>query len=230
LPTRAVVQIFSAVGGIAAAVVCGAHDARADGRDLTLSIGDLSSKQMVSYEAWVAELRECTQADAASAEKQPVLDVPRLVKRKQAVTIKGRLVPGYCDSLLMGCPGSPCCNVCDFDWFVVPPRCPKWRLAIRREWEDFRLRGGGMDCAVLGFGRRAVAVIVAGRLEGASGDLIVATDICRVGSGAASQLTDAEYTRLMSTTPGNKSTVPRGCPRPPEKPVPPARARAKPLN
>lgn len=224
-------RVVAAAAGIAS-VVYGAPETLANGCcGHTLYIGDRNCEDRVTYEVWVAQLRACTRDDVATAEKQPVVadDVPSLIKGKQAVAIKGRLAPGGADCTLMGC-SSECCNSCSFDWVVAPHRsCPNWRFGVRRKGEYFQLQGAGTDCAVRRFGGQAVEVIIAGWLEGGSaGDRIVATDMCRVGSGAASQLTDADYARLMSPSPARKATIPRGCPQPVEGPPPPPGVRAKP--
>jgi hypothetical protein len=187
-------------------------------RQASLSICDHKGPGR-EYSVWVEALRVCAPAAVAAARRPLQDDLTQLVKSKKAVTVRARLVPGPAMCTLMDC-DSDCCNGCSFEWVVVPRRdCPNWRLAIRRAGKDDRFRGNGIDCVVHSFGARAAEVIVTGRLEtggdGLVSDAIVATDICRVESGDANRLSDADHARLMSPPPAEPE--PRVCPRRPQQ-------------
>ena len=189
-------------------------------RRAMMAVGD------AGYESWIATVRECTPADVAGAKPHlPGLQAD-LARRKPAVSIEGRLMPGMPECNLMSCAPSPCCNGCSFEWVVVPRRdCPDRKLRVRLSSSPFALRGGGMDCAVLGYGRDADWVIVTGRIGG-EGDIVGGADLCRLRSltaiEAKDQLSDADYERLGSpATKRRKADNPPNCPPPPAAPVGP---------
>jgi hypothetical protein len=201
--------------------------ATAADRRQTLWIGDGSTEEWVKYEDWVARLRPCTPADIAGAKRPLPEQVEPLVRSKQPVAMKGRLVPGRAECSLVGWkPPGVCLNGCNFDWVVVPRReCPDWRFPVRRADHHLRLQGGGSDCGVGGFGAQAVEVIVTGHLERRGTASVedatipaamVATEMCRLDGRDASRLSDADLAALTAAR-----AVTRKCPSLPKPPSPP---------
>lgn len=197
----------------------------------TLSIGDGNSEDRIAYERWATELRPCTSADVASAKPFPD-DLEPLVKGKQRVAVRGRVVPGTADCTLVKWTPPACDNGCSFDWVLLPRReCPSWRFAIRRVGQYFRFRGNGTDCGVRTFGSRAAAdVILTGHLEGKGNGVdpagmyvVVTTDMCRVGDASqrltSQRLTDAEIAEPGAPQPQPRR-APQKCPPVPRRPPP----------
>jgi hypothetical protein len=150
------------------------------------------------YETWIAQVRACTPAEMGRAKPQLPGTREQRAKQQPAVSIEGRLMPTAPDCNLIECGGevdgvyrsSPCCNICGFEWVVIPRRCPAHPLHVG-------LQGGGMDCAALGFGPDADWVIVTGRIGG-QGDVVVDADLCKLSSPQKDQLRDDELERLAS--------------------------------
>jgi hypothetical protein len=150
--------------------------------------------------------------------------------------VRGRLVPGAADCLLIRWTPETCANGCSFDWLLLPrPECPLWQFGIRRA-DHSRLRGNGTQCEVRSFGSQAADVILTGHLEGngkaiAPGDryVLLTTDMCRVVGdvGHASQrLTDADIAELSAPRPRAPPKCPP-YPRWPARAPPPAPAGPK---
>jgi hypothetical protein len=223
--------------GLALALVAAGATATPTATKQTLSIGDGNPEDRIAYERWATELRPCTPVDVTSAKRPLPDDLDPLVKRRQRVTVRGRVVPGVADCLLVKRTPPDCANGCSFDWILLPrPECPLWQFGIRRT-DQSRLRGNGIDCDIRTFGPQAADVILTGHLEGdgksiAPGDryVMVTTDMCRVAGEAphASQrLTDAEIAEL--TAPRLRA-VPK-CPPFPRRPAPaPTKAPAGPRS
>jgi hypothetical protein len=142
------------------------------------------------------------------------------------VTVRGRVLPGVADCLLVKWTPSTCANGCSFDWILLPRReCPLWQFGIRRA-DQSRLRGNGTECELRTFGSQAEDVILTGHLEGdgksvAPGDryVMVTTDMCRVVGEAphvSQRLTDADIAELTAPRP----RAPPKCPPFPRRPAP----------
>lgn len=220
--------------GLALALAAAGTAATPAATKQALSIGDGNQEDRMAYERWATELRPCTPVDVTLA-KQPIPDdLDPLVKRRQRVAVRGRVVPGAADCLLTNSSPQACANGCSFDWILLPrSECPLWQFGIRRV-DHSRLRGNGLDCAIRTFGPQAADVILMGHLEGngksiAPGDryVLVTTDMCRVVGHASQKLTDAEIAELTAPRPRAPPKCPPFPRRPAPAPPPPAGPRSE---